>query len=103
MVDSETPYSASMLSRTGCGRAGLLSPTRTSWAAVAAAYSNAVGAGFRLELGLQLGRAPLDGGGIRDRPFAETAIPIMTDGREPPTALLFPILAATQCEDVEEL
>ena len=26
-----------------------------------------------------------------------------SDGREPPTALLFPILAATQCEDVEDL
>ena len=25
-----------------------------------------------------------------------------SDGREPPTALLFPILAATQCEDVED-
>lgn len=26
-----------------------------------------------------------------------------SDGREPPTALLFPILAATQCEDVQDL
>ncbi|MFL5566345.1 MAG: N-acetylglucosamine kinase, partial [Gemmatimonadaceae bacterium] len=26
-----------------------------------------------------------------------------SDGREPPTALLFPILAATQCEDVADL
>ena len=26
-----------------------------------------------------------------------------SDGREPPTALLFPILAATQCEDIEDL
>ena len=26
-----------------------------------------------------------------------------SDGREPPTALLFPILAATQCEDVHDL
>ncbi|MEP6551027.1 MAG: BadF/BadG/BcrA/BcrD ATPase family protein, partial [Gemmatimonadales bacterium] len=26
-----------------------------------------------------------------------------SDGREPPTALLFPILAATQCDDVEDL
>jgi glucosamine kinase len=26
-----------------------------------------------------------------------------SDGREPPTALLFPILAATECEDVEDL
>jgi glucosamine kinase len=26
-----------------------------------------------------------------------------SDGREPPTALLFPILAATQCEDIQDL
>src|SRR5215210_950984 len=26
-----------------------------------------------------------------------------SDGREPPTALLFPVLAATQCEDVQDL
>jgi glucosamine kinase len=26
-----------------------------------------------------------------------------SDGREPPTALLFPILAATKCEDIEDL
>jgi glucosamine kinase len=26
-----------------------------------------------------------------------------SDGREPPTALLFPILSATECEDVEDL
>lgn len=34
---------------------------------------------------------------------ALSIIAASSDGREPPTALLFPILAATQCEDVEDL
>lgn len=41
------------------------------------------------------------GGWIGKR--ALSIVAASSDGREPPTALLFPILAATQCEDVEDL
>jgi glucosamine kinase len=41
------------------------------------------------------------GGWIGKR--ALSIVAASSDGREPPTALLFPILAATQCEDVQDL
>src|SRR3954469_11561315 len=41
------------------------------------------------------------GGGIGRR--ALSIVAASSDGREPATALLFPILAATQCEDVQDL
>jgi glucosamine kinase len=41
------------------------------------------------------------GGWIGKR--ALSIVAASSDGREPPTALLFPVLAATQCEDVEDL
>jgi glucosamine kinase len=41
------------------------------------------------------------GGGIGRR--ALSVVAASSDGREPATALLFPILAATQCEDVQDL
>ncbi len=41
------------------------------------------------------------GGWIGKR--AVSIVAASSDGREPPTALLFPILAATECEDVQDL
>ncbi|GAC1417659.1 MAG: N-acetylglucosamine kinase [Gemmatimonadaceae bacterium] len=41
------------------------------------------------------------GGWIGKR--ALSIVAASSDGREPPTALLFPILAATECEDVQDL
>ena len=41
------------------------------------------------------------GGWIGKR--ALSIVAASSDGREPPTALLFPILAATQCDDVQDL
>lgn len=44
-----------------------------------------------------------EGGGGWIGRRALSIVAASSDGREPPTALLFPILAATQCEDVQDL
>lgn len=44
-----------------------------------------------------------EGGGGWIGKRALSIVAASSDGREPPTALLFPILAATECEDIQDL